>query len=142
MSAAFSSRVLFATLLLLAGAAHAQQAPETPPSGPAPLVVYFASGSAAVRHQDEAVLDRASRAFNEGHPIVMTISGATDAVGAAEPNLLLSQRRATSVLRGLVARGIPVDRFQLVAKGETEPAVNAPAGTPEERNRRVEITWR
>lgn len=138
MSTAFSFRVLFAALLL-SGAAHAQPAPA---SGPAPLVVYFASGSAALRQQDEAVLDRASRAFNEGHPIIMTISGGSDAVGQAEPNLLLSQRRANAVLRGLVARGIPVDRFQLLAKGETDPAVSAPAGVPEERNRRVEITWR
>ncbi len=127
---------------LLSGAAHAQQAPAAPSNGPAPLIIYFASGSAVVRQQDEAVLDRASRAFNEGHPIVMTISGASDAVGPAELNLLLSQRRATAVLRSLVARGIPADRFQLFAKGETEPAVSSPAGTAEERNRRVEITWR
>lgn len=138
MSAAISSRALIGALLL-SGAAHAQQAPA---SGPAPLVVYFASGSAALRQQDAAVLDQASRAFNEGHPIIMTISGASDAVGQAEPNLVLSQRRANAVLRGLVARGIPVDRFQLLAKGETDPAVSTPAGVPEERNRRVEISWR
>ena len=140
MNIASPTRALLAALLL-SGAANAQ--PASPPAnGPAPLVLYFASGSAVVRSQDEAVLDRASRAFNEGHPIVMTISGGSDAVGPAEANLLLSQRRATAVVRSLVARGIPVDRFQVLAKGVTDPAVSAPAGSPEERNRRVEIAWR
>ena len=50
--------------------------------------------------------------------------------------------RADNVLQGLVSRGIPVERFQVLAKGETEPAVPAPDGTAEARNRRVEITWR
>ena len=141
MNIAWPTRALCAALLL-SGAAHAQQVSPPAANGPAPLVLYFASGSAAIRPQDEAVLDRASRAFNEGHPIIMTISGASDAVGPAEPNLLLSQRRATAVLRSLVARGIPVDRFQVLAKGVTDPAVSTPAGSPEERNRRVEIAWR
>lgn len=128
--------------LALSGAAYAQPASNPPADSPAPLVVYFNSGSAAVRAQDEAVLDRASRAFNEGHPVVMSLNGGTDRVGSASTNLLLSQQRASAVLRGLVARGIPVDRFQLVAKGGTEPAVNTAEGVAEERNRRVEITWR
>jgi outer membrane protein OmpA-like peptidoglycan-associated protein len=35
----------------------------------------------------------------------------------------LSQKRATAVLRGLVAGGIPVERFQILAKGATERSV-------------------
>lgn len=141
MSAATAARLMTA-ILLLSRAAMAQPLPEAQPAGPTPLVVYFASGSTSLRPQDEAVLDRASRAFNEGHPIVMVISGASDAVGPASRNLALSQQRANAVLRSLVARGIPVDRFQLLAKGGTDPAVSTPAGIAEERNRRVEITWR
>ncbi len=130
------------TALALSGTAHAQPASSLPANGPAPLVVYFGTGSAIVRSQDEAVLDRASRAFNEGHPIVMSITGSTDRVGSASGNLLLSQQRANAVLSGLVARGIAFDRFQLVAKGETEPAVSTAEGVAEERDQRVEITWR
>jgi len=141
MSAATAARLMTA-ILLLSRAAMAQPLPEAQPAGPTPLVVYFASGSTSLRPQNEAVLDRASRAFNEGHPIVMVISGASDAVGPASRNLALSQQRANAVLRSLVARGIPVDRFQLLAKGGTDPAVSTPAGIAEERNRRVEITWR
>jgi outer membrane protein OmpA-like peptidoglycan-associated protein len=36
----------------------------------------------------------------------------------------LTWRRANNVLKGLVSRGIPIERFQVVAKGETDPALN------------------
>jgi outer membrane protein OmpA-like peptidoglycan-associated protein len=45
------------------------------------------------------------------------------------------------VLRGLVSRGIPTERFQILAKGETDSVAAVP-GVAEPRNRRVEITWR
>lgn len=128
--------------LLLAGAAHAQPASTPAANGPEPLVVYFDNGSARLRAQDEAVLDQASRAFNAGHPIVMSVIGGSDGTGPAGRNLLLSQQRANAVLNALVQRGIPVDRFQVVAKGETDPAVRTAEGAAEPRNRRVEITWR
>ncbi len=72
----------------------------------------------------------------------MIVSGSTDAVGQPVENLLLSQRRATAVARGLVARGIPAERTQILAKGETNPVVPAQRGVAEAQNRRVEITWR
>lgn len=115
------------TALAPSGAAFARPASSPPGDGPAPVAICFSSGSAAVRAQDGAVLDRASRAFNEGHPTVMSLNSGTDRIGSASMNLSLAQQRASAVLRGLVARGIPVDRFQLVAEG---------------RKRRVEITWR
>ena len=111
-------------------------------AAPAPLVVYFDIGSATVRGADNAVLDHASRAFNEGKPIVMILTGTADRTGDAAVNLELSQRRAAAVLRGLIARGIPADRFQILAKGETELPVPTNTGVAEAQNRRVEITWR
>ena len=138
---------------LAAGQTLAQQAPESAPAAapspavpdaakPEPLVVYFDLGSATVRTQDLAVLDKASRLYTEAKPLVMIVSGATDATGPAQLNLDLSQKRAQAVLKGLVARGIPPERFQVLAKGGTEPTVATPAGVEEQRNRRVEIAWR
>jgi outer membrane protein OmpA-like peptidoglycan-associated protein len=112
------------------------------PAAPAPLVVYFDLGSSALRNQDKAVLDHASRAYNEGKPIVMILTGTADRTGKAEENLVLSERRAAAVLKGLLARGIPADRFQVLAKGETELPVPTNPGVAELQNRRVEITWR
>jgi len=70
------------------------------------------------------------------------VSGSSDAVGQPAENLLLSQRRATAVVRGMIARGIPAERTQILAKGETNPPVPAQRGVAEPQNRRVEITWR
>jgi outer membrane protein OmpA-like peptidoglycan-associated protein len=107
-------------------------------SKPDPLVIYFQSGSTVI--QDETELNHAARLFRDGNPIVMIVSGGTDAVGSPVQNLLLSENRAKAVLRALIARGIPAERFQVLAKGETDPAVES--GEAEPKNRRVEITWR
>lgn len=154
--------LLSASLLLAGSAAFAQparpgpqpapQAQGAPPSAerpaaeastgaPAPLVVLFSPGSSELRPADRAVLDRASRAYNEGKPIVMIVTGTSDRVGSARMNLSLSERRASAVLRGLLDRGIPADRFQVLAKGQTELPVETKSGVSEAQNRRVEISW-
>jgi outer membrane protein OmpA-like peptidoglycan-associated protein len=142
-----STRILFAAALI-AGVQPAVAEPRatvaatTPaPSAPSSLVLYFHPGSAAVRPKDVALLDQASRLYREGKPIVMIVSGSADSTGSPAVNLRLSQRRANNVLQGLVSRGIPVERFQVTAKGGTDPLVPTPPGVAEERNRCVEITW-
>jgi outer membrane protein OmpA-like peptidoglycan-associated protein len=133
------------TAVMAQNAQPAKPAPQTqttPAKAPDSLSVYFDPGSAAISSQSEAVLDLAARTYRDGKPIIMVVSGGCDSTGSAAANLRLSQRRADNVLQGLVARGIPVERFQVLAKGETEPPVAAPEGTAEARNRRVEITWR
>jgi outer membrane protein OmpA-like peptidoglycan-associated protein len=141
-------RLMVAAAALLVGTAARAQNPPTsaPPVAPAKaadsLSIYFDPGSSVVTTQGLATLDQAARTYRDGKPIVMVVSGGTDSTGSPAANLRLSQQRADNVLQGLIARGIPVERFQILAKGETEPAVPAPEGTPEARNRRVEITWR
>jgi outer membrane protein OmpA-like peptidoglycan-associated protein len=144
MSRSIRFAALLTAGLVLAGTAAAQQVASTqaPAAAPESLSLYFDSGSAAIRRQDQAILDQASRLYRDGKPIVMVISGGTDAVGSAALNLALSQRRAEAVLHALVDRGIPVEHFQLLGKGQTEPAVPDEPGRPEPRDRRVEITWR
>jgi outer membrane protein OmpA-like peptidoglycan-associated protein len=111
------------------------------PSAPSSLVLYFEPGSATIRQQDVQLLDQASRLYRAGKPIVMIVTGSADTTGAAAVNLQLSERRANNVLQGLVSRGIPVERFQVIAKGQTDPAVTTKQDVADERNRRVEITW-
>ena len=123
-------------------AAPAAAAAKDPAGAPSSLVVLFDEGSSTLRSQDKATLDRASRAYNEGKPIVMIVTGSSDRVGNPRMNLSLSQKRATAVLAALLDRGIPAERFQVLAKGETELPVPTKPGTPEARNRSVEISWR
>jgi outer membrane protein OmpA-like peptidoglycan-associated protein len=151
-------RILFAMIVsCLATPAAAQSTPAVPAAqaaepapgaaqpaagAPAPLVLYFDVGSTTIRKEDRAVLDAASHAYIEGKPIVMILTGSSDRTGSSEANLSLSERRAGAVLKGLRDRGIPADRFQVLAKGETDLPVPTDQGVAELRNRRVEITWR
>lgn len=132
---------LLAQIALSLGAAAAAAAAAAG-NAPAPLIIHFDSGSAMVRAEDYGVLDHAARLYRDGNPIVMVVTGATDSAGQPARNLGLSEARARAVLQALVARGIPAGRFQLLAKGETDPAVPGPAGTAQPENRRVEISWR
>ena len=158
-----SMKVRLLGILLLTSSAPvalAQQADPQPSSSSAPvtapapggaaqgaepagkLVLLFGTGASTLDARNQAILDQASRLYREGRPIIMTVSGSSDAVGEPAQNLLLSQRRATAVVRGMIARGIPAERTEILAKGETNPAVPAQRGVPEPQNRRVEITWR
>ena len=124
-----------------ASAASSEPATSAPSAAPTSLVILFGAGSSELRTKDKTILDHASRVFNQGKPIVMIVTGSSDRTGSAQRNLTLSQRRATTVLHGLLDRGIPADRFQVLAKGETELPVPTPQGVAESANRRVVISW-
>lgn len=143
-----------AALLALAGTAVAQTptpaaaaattAATAPAASQAPtsLAIYFATGSSAISPKGQATLDEASRIFNDGKPIVMIVTGMADATGPAAPNLLLSQKRADAVYSGLISRGLPPNRFQILATGESGSVGGTEPSGPDQAFRKVEITWR
>jgi len=106
------------------------------------LKVYFGSGSATITADQAATLDRAVRTFREGDPFVMVVAGGADKVGDPTANLNLSVQRATAVAAALTNRGIPIDRLQVLGRGNSELQVATPDGVAEEENRVVEISWR
>ncbi len=136
--------IILPGMLALAGPglAASPAAPTTENKSPAPdaIDVYFETGSARIRPADLAELDHAARLYRDGQPILMTVAGSSDATGSPQANLRLSQLRAYAVYSGLVARGIPANRFQILAKGQTDPAV--PGDGLDPHNRRAEITWK
>ena len=125
-----------AVSLAACGLASAQAA------APDKLTILFPDGSASIDGAGVSTLDQASRLYRAGNPIVMIVTGATDATGNAGGNLLLSEKRAHAVLDGLVERGVPVAKLQLLAAGATTPAVEVPPGQAAPQNRRVDISWR
>jgi outer membrane protein OmpA-like peptidoglycan-associated protein len=137
-----ASKILFAAgaSLLASSALALAQTPAA--QAPTKLAVYFASGSSSLTPKEQATLDEATRIFNDGKPIVMTITGMADATGAAGPNLLLSQERADVVFRGLISRGLPPSRFQLLATGATASLIGQEPPGANQAYRKVEITWR
>ena len=111
-------RVLAVAATALSAGSALAQTPAAPAAakGPESVVLHFDLGSVAIRAQDEALLDQASRLYRDGNPIVMIVTGSADTVGQPDVNLALSQQRADAVLRGLTARGTdrPLQRWQRV----------------------------
>ena len=142
MKAIRSVFVGVASLLAACSVAMAQTPEPAATQAPTGLTVYFATGSSSLTPQEQATLDEATRVFNDGKPIVMIITGMADATGAPGPNLLLSQKRADVVFRGLIARGLPPSRFQLLAKGATALLTGQEPAGADQAFRKVEITWR
>lgn len=101
--------------------------------------IYFDFGKDSIRKQSTKTLAEAARIFNEYPDIKVDISGHTDNVGNAEYNKDLARRRAESVKRYLVDRGVKAERISTRGAGPDEPiADNAkPAGRA--KNRRIEF---
>lgn len=130
--------VLAVSTFLAAGSATAQG------DGGAPedITILFATGSASVSREERAELDAAARLFRDGNPVVMILTGSADTVGDAATNLDLSIARARSVADGLVARGIPANRLQVLGQGNSELPLTTADEVPSAENRSVRITWR
>jgi outer membrane protein OmpA-like peptidoglycan-associated protein len=132
-------RPSFALLLAFALASAGAAAQEDPPQS---LTVLFATGSSTVSPREQEQLDAAARLFRDGNPVVMVVTGSADTVGDPGANLDLSVDRARAVARGLVARGIPAGRLQVLGQGNSELPVSTDDEVPNAQNRSATITWR
>ncbi|CAH0262952.1 OmpA family protein [Roseomonas sp. CECT 9278] len=114
-----------------------------PPDRPAvSLMITFATGSAQLTPQAEAVLGSLARALAtpELAGSRFRIEGHTDTVGDAGLNQALSERRAAMVRDVLVQRyGIAATRLDPRGFGESTLLVPTGDGRAEPRNRRVQV---
>jgi outer membrane protein OmpA-like peptidoglycan-associated protein len=104
--------------------------------------VFFKTGSAKLQKRSWALLDNVA-AVLIAHPEIkkIRVEGHTDATGSLKYNMILSKKRANTVVRYLVGRG-QVNQSRLVAQGFGPKRPLVPnARTNEERalNRRVEF---
>jgi outer membrane protein OmpA-like peptidoglycan-associated protein len=118
-----------------------QEAPPPKPKAPsAPIqfregrldyegVINFEYNKDNLRKDDDTQKTLADfKKFLDEHPTVkIEVEGHTDSRGSDEYNRDLSDRRAASVRKWLVASGIPEDRVTSVGKGEDQPQVPEPA---------------
>jgi outer membrane protein OmpA-like peptidoglycan-associated protein len=72
----------------------------------------------------------------------VSVIGHTDTMGAAKANIELGLKRAIFVRGLLVQAGLERGSIEVVSHGEAELLIRTPDETPEQRNRRVEITVR
>lgn len=113
-----------------------------PGQGAVSLMIVFATGSAALTPQSEALVASLGRALRT-EPLTTArfrIEGHTDTVGNMAMNQALSERRAEAVRDALVTRyGIDPAQLETRGYGETQLLVPTPDGRAEIRNRRVQV---
>lgn len=101
--------------------------------------IHFRPGSAEIDPYSYPVLDDVVKVLKEHPEAKIEIQGHTDSIGSFEFNMILSQRRAESVKRYLVAHGIDPDRLVARGYGETMPIGDNRTREGQELNRRIEF---
>jgi len=66
------------------------------------------------------------------------ITGHTDSKGSIQHNLLLSQKRANSILQALVAAGVNPSRLVAIGRGKSMPIASNNTEEGRAKNRRIE----
>jgi outer membrane protein OmpA-like peptidoglycan-associated protein len=104
--------------------------------------VMFDSGSRNLSPGALSRLDAVAATINRYPDADVLVKGHTDAQGAEDVNMRLSEDRAVMVKNHLVVKGVDAHRIQTLGFGESQPLVTN--ATPEGRaqNRRVEIELR
>lgn len=102
--------------------------------------IQFATGSEQILPKSEQLVDEMAAALRD-HPQFrrVEIQGHTDSAGEADYNLKLSERRAESVKRALVRRGVAADRLVPKGHGEDQPIAPNETRAGRAKNRRVEF---
>lgn len=121
-------------------------APENAPSGSVKPIalrnVFFETGSAALRPESSAELDRLASLLTDVPALKIQINGHTDNVGDDASNQRLSEARAKAVYDYLLAKNIPGERLKFKGFGESQPMETNDTPEGRGRNRRTEfVVW-
>lgn len=113
--------------------------------------IYYDYDKSSLRDESKPTLDSLYQLLVENPGIVIEIGSHTDTRGADSYNLRLSQKRAESVVKYLIDKGIDAKRLQAKGYGETKPLAdcngvegcsnesNSPDCPCHQKNRRTEF---
>jgi outer membrane protein OmpA-like peptidoglycan-associated protein len=102
--------------------------------------VYFDTGSDHIQERSFTLLNQVAAVLQSATQIKrLRVEGHTDDRGKNAYNLELSKRRAASVMRYLLERGIADDRLTSEGYGETRPIADNKTAAGRSQNRRVEF---
>jgi hypothetical protein len=101
--------------------------------------IYFKTNSDEIQKKSEKTLDATVAVLQEFKSIRIEISGHTDDVGNDEANNDLSRRRAESVKKYLVDKGVDSSRVETIGYGRTKPIAEGKTAKARAKNRRIEF---
>lgn len=102
--------------------------------------IYYDFAKASLRPESKKVLMRMVDFLKENDSIAIELMSHTDEVGSDASNMVLSQKRAESVVDFLISKGVSRSRLLAVGYGESTPKVpNAHNAKDHQLNRRSEF---
>ena len=104
--------------------------------------IKFELDSANLTRDSYPVLDEAVKKLQEFPDLKVSIVGHTDDQGSDEYNLDLSRKRADTVVRYLVSRGVDERRLKAIGMGMRQPITDNDSEEGRAQNRRVEFIIR
>lgn len=100
----------------------------------------FATGSSQLGEAEFQSLGQLAQYLTDNPTTTVALVGHTDALGALDSNMSLSQRRANSVLQRLVSEyAVPRRQLEAAGVGYLAPRAKNDTDTGRELNRRVEV---
>jgi OOP family OmpA-OmpF porin len=102
--------------------------------------VHFAFDKDTLTKDAKAALDQIATDVPNTKGYILTVEGATDAVGDSEYNYGLSQRRADAVIQYLASQhSIPPHKIYLIGLGKDKPVDSNKTREGRAKNRRVDV---
>ncbi len=101
--------------------------------------IYFDFGSAKLKSESRAVLDKIAKFSRDNPSLKLIIEGHTDSVGDSVKNQALSENRAKSVVEALVAAGVIRANLTAAGFGAAKPVGDNTTITGRALNRRVTV---
>lgn len=101
--------------------------------------VFFETGSAALRDESLAELDKLVAFLNTNVTLRIEIAGHTDNAGDAKVNQLLSESRAKAVFEYLIKQQVSAARLSYKGYGESKPIDDNNTELGRSKNRRTEF---
>lgn len=101
--------------------------------------ILFDTGKANLKPDAKTNLKQMAEIMKKYPENVLTVKGYTDNTGGAKINEILSEQRADSVKKTLVAAGLPASVIGTAGLGPSEPVADNSTTEGRQQNRRVEI---
>lgn len=101
--------------------------------------ILFDTGSDRIRPESDATLNEIAAVLKAHADLRLEVAGHTDNTGSDEANQSLSDKRAASVKKSLMAKGIGADRLDSKGYGSSMPAASNDTPEGKQTNRRVEL---
>jgi outer membrane protein OmpA-like peptidoglycan-associated protein len=102
-------------------------------------IINFATASAEIPDANKSILDQAAALIKRAPQVHLTVKGHTDAVGSAEKNKALSQKRAQAIVDYLVKQGVDPAQLQAMGYGSQQPVADNATPEGQFKNRRIEF---